>query len=291
MSFKEMIELSLLMQRCFPEPDAFNKVLQAEGDVVRAKEGRRTFRFDYNSRGYFAKVHMGIGWGEIWKNLRQFKLPVIDASNEWKAVTLLNRVGVDTVSIVGKGTRGVNPAACQSFVIMDELSEKVELEDFMKDYASLTGAKRLFLKRQLIRSVAQAARKMHGAGMNHRDFYLCHFHIENRDWSSWEKGDNIRLPLLDLHRAQIRSAVPHRWLAKDLGALFFSAIDCELTSCDVIAFLKEYLGDGWKSELKCNEKLWKAVLGRATGFYLKHRETEPSLPQVIVKMTTQKSAK
>ena len=269
------------MQRCFSEPNSFDKVLIAEGDIVRAKEGRRTFRFEHGGYGYFAKVHMGIGWGEIWKNLSQFRLPVVDASNEWKAVTLLERVGVDTVSIVGKGARGVNPATRQSFVIMDELHEKIELEDFLKGLGGLKGEKAFRLKRKLVRSVGSAARKMHRAGVNHRDFYLCHFHIEDRDWSTWLEDESIRLPLLDLHRAQIRSVVPRRWLAKDLGALFFSAMDCQITDRDLVVFLKEYLGDGWKSELAENSGLWKNVLKRAIGFYQKHRGKPPELPGVF----------
>ncbi len=276
-----MIELTTPMQQCFPEPHAFDKVLVAEGDVVRAKEGRRTFRFEHAGCGYFAKVHRGIGWGEIWKNLSQFRLPVIDASNEWKAVSLLEQVGVDTVSIVGKGARGANPATRQSFVIMDELHEKIELEDFLKDLGGLTGVKALKLKRQLLRQVAEAARKMHGAGINHRDFYLCHFHIEEKDWSTWLEGEEIRLPLLDLHRAQIRSAVPHRWLVKDLGALFFSAIDCQITERDVVAFLKEYLGSEWKQELRQHKALWRGVRSRASAFYKKHRGKEPQFSRGV----------
>ena len=269
------------MQQFFPEPNAFDKVTVAEGDVVRAKEGRRTFRFEHDNKGYFAKVHMGIGWGEIWKNLSQFRLPVVDASNEWKAVKLLESVNVDTVSIVGKGVRGLNPATRQSFVIMDELHEKIELEDFLKDFGGVTGEKALRLKRKLVRTVAAAARNMHGAGMNHRDFYLCHFHIEDRDWSTWSEDEAIRLPLLDLHRAQIRSAVPRRWLAKDLGALLFSAIDCQISDRDLVAFLKEYLGAEWKTELAKNSGVWKDVVKRASGFYQKHRGKPPELPGVF----------
>ncbi|SHI85471.1 heptose I phosphotransferase [Rubritalea squalenifaciens DSM 18772] len=279
-----MIDLSPEMQRCFPEPGSFEKVLEAEGDVVRAKEGRRTFRFEFEGKGYFAKVHLGIGWGEVFKNLTQFRCPVVDASNEWKAVSLLESVGVETVSLVGKGARGANPAKRQSFVIMDELKEKVELEDFMKEYGGLTGSKRLKLKRTLVRQVADIGRRMHGAGMNHRDFYLCHFHIGERDWSTWTEDQKIRLPLLDLHRAQIRGKVPHRWLAKDLGALFYSAIDCGITDRDMVAFLRGYLGEQWKSELKKDAALWDSVVSRARGFYRKHRGKLPVLPGVFANL-------
>jgi len=263
---------------------AFDKVLELDGEIYRAKEGRRTLRFQHDGRQYFAKIHMGIGWKEVFKNLLSFRLPITDAANEWKAVEILEREGVDTVKIVGKGSRGLNPANKQSFVIMKALEELVEVEDFLKDLGGLKGALRLALKRKIICKVAESARKMHGAGMNHRDFYLCHFHIlerNNSEWSEWTPEDDFRLPVIDLHRAQIRAAVPTRWLAKDLGALLFSAIDCSITDRDLVAFLRVYLGRDWKNQLREESALWSAVLKRARGFYRKHHGKEARLPGVF----------
>jgi heptose I phosphotransferase len=278
-----MIELADELQDKFSGVDAFEQVMALEGDVYRAKEGRRTLMFKHEGREYFAKIHSGIGWGEIWKNLSSFRLPITDASNEWKAVDLLEKSGVETVEIVGKGSRGRNPARIESFVIMRALDERVEVEDFLKDFGGLTGEKRLVLKRQIVRQVAEAARRMHGAGMNHRDFYLCHFHILDQDWSLWDESRVLRLPLIDLHRAQIRDQVPHRWLAKDLGALLFSSIDCEITDRDLVAFLKVYLGPEWKALLRSNRSgsLWKGVLKRAGEFYQRHRGEPMKLPGVF----------
>ncbi len=276
-----MIELSAEMREKFSGADAFDQVLALDGEIYRAKEGRRTLCFTHGGREYFAKIHMGIGWGEIVKNLTSFRLPVTDASNEWKAVEVLESVGVDTVKIVGKGVRGWNPATRQSFVIMDALDERVEVEDFLKEMGNLTGRRRLELKRQIVRQVADAARRMHGAGMNHRDFYLCHFHIADRDWAEWSPGDTLRLPLIDLHRAQIRAKVPTRWLVKDLGALLFSAIDCGITDRDLVAFLRVYLGTGWKKRLLADAALWRAVLRRAGKFYQRHRSKPMPLPGVF----------
>lgn len=265
----------------FSGAGAFDDVLALEGKVYRAKEGRRTLLFEHDGSEYFAKIHMGIGWGEIWKNLSSFRWPVIDASNEWRAVDLFERVGVETVQVVGRGARGLNPAKRQSFVIMRALEERVEVEDFLKTMAGLEGRKRLLLKRAIVRKVADAAGKMHGAGVNHRDFYLCHFHIMDADWSVWRPGDDFRLPLIDLHRAQIRSRVPRRWLVKDLGALLFSAIDCGVTDRDVLAFLRVYLGGGWKRLMRDDAGFWRDVVKRAGKFYMKHRGAEMKMPGVF----------
>lgn len=273
-----MIELADELLDKFTGADPFDQVMALDGKVYRAKEGRRTLMFEYDGREYFAKIHNGIGWGEIWKNLASFRLPITDASNEWKAVELLERQGVETVKIVGKGLRGSNPAKTESFVIMRALDERIEVEDFLKDFGGLTGRRRLALKRKIVRQVADSARRMHGAGMNHRDFYLCHFHIEQRDWKHRDGKETLRLPLIDLHRSQIRAKVPRRWLVKDLGALLFSAVDCEITDRDLVAFLRVYLGPSWKSQLSSDAEFWREVLSRAGKFYQRHREKPMVLP-------------
>jgi len=276
-----MIEIADELCDKFAGVNAFDQVMALDGDVYRAKEGRRTLLFKHGGREYFAKIHSGVGWKEIWKNLSSLRLPIVDASNEWVAVDLLESVGVDTVKIVGKGSRGGNPAKIESFVIMRALDERVEVEDFLKDFGGVSGPKRLKLKRKIIRHVADSARRMHGAGMNHRDFYLCHFHILEQDWSRWDNESEFCLPLIDLHRAQIRDEVPRRWLVKDLGALVFSAIDCELSDRDWVAFLRVYLGADWKTQLRKKAGLWLAVMVRAAKFYRKHRGVDPEFPGVF----------
>lgn len=265
-----MFELSDPLQEFFGGD--FDAVMAVEGEVYRAKEGRRTVSFEHEGREYFAKVHGGVGWGEVWKNLSQFKLPVVDASNEWLAADRLHSVGVETVTIVGRGRRGWNPATRDSFVIMDALAERVEVEDLLKAGASSA------LRKMVAQKVAETAGKMHGAGINHRDFYLCHFHAPGRDWSEWNGQDDFVLPVMDLHRAQLRSKVPKRWLVKDLGALFYSAMECGVTKREVVIFLQTYLGKSWREKFAEQKSLWRAVGERARKFYRKHCGKDPDFP-------------
>ena len=276
-----MIELADELRDKFSGEEAFDQVMALDGEIYRAKEGRRTLLFQHGGQEYFAKIHSDIGWGEIWKNLSRFRLPITNASNEWKAVALLEQAGVETVKIVGKGLRGGNPAQIESFVIMRALDERVEVEDFLKDFGSLSGRAKLVFKRKLVRKMAEAARRMHGAGMNHRDLYLCHFQLLECEWSGDEMEEDIHLPLIDLHRAQIRSQVPQRWLAKDLGALLFSSIDCEITDRDWILYLQVYLGTDWKKKIRADSGLWTAVIKRARKFYQRHRGEDPRFPGVF----------
>ena len=57
---------------------------------------------------------------------------------------------------------------------------------------------------------------MHRAGVNHRDCYICHFLLHT---DRPIQASDLRLSVIDLHRAQVRDAVPRRWRDKDLAAL------------------------------------------------------------------------
>ncbi|MBN1142244.1 MAG: lipopolysaccharide core heptose(I) kinase RfaP [Deltaproteobacteria bacterium] len=217
--------------------DPFSAVEELTGAVFRELEGRRTLRTEIGGRGFFVKIHRGIGWREIFKNLLSFRWPVLGAGNEWQAVTRLQELGVPTMKVAAFGCRGRNPACQHSFIITEDLGDTVSLEDFTRDWAKTPPVPRL--KWALIHEVGRMARAMHQGGVNHRDFYLCHF-LLHKD-PPCGKG-RIRLALIDLHRAQVRSSVPRRWRNKDLAGLYFSALEIGLTQRDLMRFLKIYFG-------------------------------------------------
>src|SRR5690606_734405 len=113
------------------------------------KEGRRTLRFEAGGHGYFLKLHQGVGWGEIIKNLLQLRLPVIGARNEYQAIRALERLGLATLTIAGYGERGWNPARRLSFLVTDELADVVSLEDYCRPWREQPPAPAL--RQQLIR--------------------------------------------------------------------------------------------------------------------------------------------
>src|SRR5690606_41200361 len=59
---------------------------------------------------------------EIFKNLLQGRLPVVDASNEWRAIQRLGELGIPTLTPVAWGRRGLDPATRQSFLVTRELT-------------------------------------------------------------------------------------------------------------------------------------------------------------------------
>ena len=244
----------------------------APGDVFRNKEGRVTLRFTHSGRSFFLKLHRGIGWGEIFKNLLQGRLPVTGAGNEYRAVRRLESLGVDTLSVAAYASAGANPATRHSMIVTDDLVGTLSLEDFCADWSSHPPLFGVRLK--ILRKLADSAGRMHGAGINHRDFYLCHFHLEVSTLSQPEPICHI----IDLHRAQIRSRTPRRWQSKDLAGLYFSAMDCGLSSRDLLRFMRHYSPGGLRQALVRERSLWRGVEKRALRLYSRvHGREPPSL--------------
>lgn len=215
--------------------DAFEEVERLQGQVYRELEGRRTLRTEVDGKGYFVKIHRGIGWAEIVKNLSTARLPVLGAGQEWQAIQRLTAAGVPTMTAVAYGERGSNPARQHSFIVTEELAPTVDLEQLTLNWREQPPLPQL--KWALIERVAEMTGRMHAAGVNHRDCYICHFLLHTD--KPFDAAD-FRLSVIDLHRAQLRAAVPRRWRNKDLAGLYFSALNIGLTQRDFLRFLKGY---------------------------------------------------
>lgn len=246
--------------------DAFEAAFALGGEEYRRVKNRRTFRIEVADRGYFVKLHNGVGWKEIFKNLFQFKPPVLGADNEFDALMLLSKRGVPTMVPAAFGSRGANPADRQSFLVTEELSDCVSLEDLAKQ--PLDGKE----KRRLIVKLAQFLREMHASGVNHRDCYLCHFLLDK----TLRDAGQIKLYVIDLHRAQIRKQVPYRYLVKDVAGIFFSSMDVFLTHRDILRFIKYYSGGKLRKELSDNRRFWLDVAATAQKLYVKEHGVMPA---------------
>jgi heptose I phosphotransferase len=237
--------------------------------VYRNREGRRTLRFEAAGRSYFLKLHRGVGWGEIAKNLLSLRRPVISARNEYLAIGALQQAGVDTLSAAAYVCLGSNPARLRSLVVTDDLVGTVSLEDYCAGWAAAPPPPGL--RHRVIACLADSARRMHGAGVNHRDFYLCHFHLDPASVA----GPRLRCHLIDLHRAQLRRRTPRRWRIKDLAGLYFSAMDYGLTRRDLLRFLRGYSEGGLRDAIGTDAALWRTVERRAQRLYRKVHGREP----------------
>ncbi|PWC19850.1 lipopolysaccharide core heptose(I) kinase RfaP [Brenneria roseae subsp. roseae] len=230
-----MIELKEPFASLWKDRDPFEEVKKLDGDVFRALESRKTLRFTLAGRSWFIKIHRGTALKEALKNLLSLRLPVLGADREWYAIHRLQSLGVDTMTGAGFGQRGLNPLQRESFIITEDLSPTISLEDYCATW--LEKPPSVKEKRRLIQRVAEMVRKMHAGGVNHRDCYICHFLLH----LPYQPTDTqLKISVIDLHRAQIRSKVPLRWRNKDLIGLYFSSLNIGLTRSDLLWFLTIY---------------------------------------------------
>lgn len=264
-----MVYLRKEFEEAWKGQDPFEAADRLDGEVFRAVKTRRTLRFSMKGKSYFAKIHHGVGWREIFKNLSQLKKPVLGAENEWAALQQLKELGVDTMEPCAYGRRGRNPAWLDSFIITEDLTETESLEDFCRDWPENPPS--FVLKKALIEKLAWVSRTMHQSGMNHRDYYICHFLLDISCGRNKVDPTNFKASLIDLHRAQIRKKTPHRWVVKDVAGLYFSAMDIGLTQRDMFRFIKCYDARPLRQVLNENGRFWAAVKRTAERLYAKEQ--------------------
>ena len=261
--------------------DAFATVWILPGETYRQVPRRRTFRFVESGRAYFAKVHDGVGWHRIIKDLVSLKPPVLGARNEFAACRHLAAAGVRTPRVVAYGERGINPATRRSFVICEALDDFTSLKDIAESMASGgfqrlvaptgTATETMLLRRRLIREVALITRYIHDAGVNHRDYYIWHLMADSRKLTAGE----VELAVIDLHRASVRARVPNRWRVRDLAALLYSSSSrLHLNRCDRFRFITHYTGERPSVTVRRRRRFWEGVVRRSTRL-AKRRDREP----------------
>ena len=262
--------LSGFFRQLWQNSDPFAEVGKLDGTLFREVKTRRTLRLELNGRSFFLKHHLGVGWKEIFKNLFQFKLPILGAGNEFAAINALTALDVPTMTAEAYGERGMNPAKRESFLITAELCDNVSLEDICREWQANPPA--FQFKYALLKEVARSASLMHDNNICHRDCYICHFLLDMKT------ADNDRplVSVIDLHRALIWKALPFRYRVKDTAGLYFSSMDTGLTRRDFYRFMKLYSHKSLRDTLKNDRKFWLAVDSAARKLYLKdHKKAAP----------------
>ncbi len=230
--------------------DPFAEVEKISGDVKRALETRRTLRFTVDKEGYYLKLHHGTRMKEVMKSLIRLRTPVLGADREWYAIHRLAENGVDTMEGVAYGEKGENPLSKTSFIITKDVGPSWDARHVLQDLKVSVNVKRM-----IIRRLAQMVRKMHLCGINHRDCYLAHFLVHCPFDLEKGKDQDLKISVIDLHRAQLRETVPTRWRDKDLIGMLFSARDVKLTHRDIYRFMKEYFQMPLKKILEQEKRL------------------------------------
>lgn len=284
----ESLYINNELRQALKGEDSFEHMMNIEGKVYREALGRRTLRFTRGQKDYFLKVHTGVGWGEIVKNITYLRAPVVGALNEWHGVHRLADLEIDTMTVAAYGIRGRNPATKHSFIVTEALPTETNLEDFCGDWQDNPPRtlKEVRLKRWIMNKVVEAARVIHENGANHRDFYLCHFLLDAHYEQDGKISPESKLFLIDLHRIQLRRKTPERWAVKDIAGLYYSSKDIGLTKRDLLRFMKMYRDKPLREILATEMGFWRKVESRGNKLY-ESEKRKAAASQKLRKLATQ----
>jgi tRNA A-37 threonylcarbamoyl transferase component Bud32 len=213
--------------------DSFDDFMRLEGMVAKsAVRERLTQRLDVEGATVYIKKHFFPGIREILKSFFRFRFP-LGALNEWRALLAFHAHNIPTIIPICAGRKPLLwKIEKESFLLTDDLGEASRLDDFLKETGAIPcRGEVLETKKRILENLADITRRMHSAGMNHRDYYLCHILMDNRE----------RLYVIDLHRVNVRDKVGKRWMVKDLAALLFSSLEVPVTHGQRLAFYKRYM--------------------------------------------------
>jgi len=222
--------LSLLESRGL---DSFTALMNCTGaELVRDKGVRRILRLVIPGRSptvLYLKQHRKGSLMDALRDLLAGKRPLSPAAREWRAISDVRAAGVETMAAVAYGESHRFSFLRPSLIVTEEIAGR-RLEEYVH---FLQG--KLREKRCIIPALAGSVRRMHLAGLNHRDLYLSHVFLSH-------DGKDVRIALIDLQRVQHNARDLNRWVVKDLAALNFSSPSPAVTRADRLRFLRCYLG-------------------------------------------------
>ncbi|MBM3889951.1 MAG: hypothetical protein FJ388_12620 [Verrucomicrobia bacterium] len=196
--------------------DQFGKIMALpapRGDVTRAVPGRFTTRIEAAGGVFYVKRFHGC-------------CAAAQARNEWRRLNELPAAGVACPTPVALGERRLLGVVCESLLITEEIPNATQADWWIRKHPDR--------RRELLAPVAEIARKFHEAGYRHKDFYLCHFFVQ--------EPPAMRIFLIDLQRCIRPTRCARRWLVKDLAQLHYSMMQQAGYSADDWRELMSFYG-------------------------------------------------
>jgi hypothetical protein len=146
------------------------------------------------------------------------------AEDERVALDRLRRAGVPTIALAGYGTL----ADGRSFIMTEDLAAHHDAEQLVRAGGPFE---------RLLEPTADIAARLHGAGLHHRDLYLCHFFVKGA-------GDpDVRL--IDAARVGPLGGMltRRRWIVKDLAQFWYSTLELPITEAQRDRWLARYASE------------------------------------------------
>ena len=243
----------LLSENNFNELSDF--MFASRENSFRDVPGRLTVGLDLKTQDKTQRVYLKRHW-----NLSQKKSPspYKEAYSEWSNLTLLAESGIKVPQALAYGHGLINGRSV-AFIMMKEVPG-MQADHFIERKLNKEYNRESRVKLTL--SLAELAKKFHGMGYNHRDFYLCHTFVN-------PNPDGFELNLIDLQRVQHRKSFRRRWIVKDLAQMAYSS----LSLCSKTDRLRFYLKYSGSESLSAADKKFIASIDKKVAKMVK-RERE-----------------
>jgi hypothetical protein len=148
-----------------------------------------------------------------------------EAACEWRMIHTLHARGFGTATPIATGEAAAGTRAVRSFVMTAEICGGQPADMFWRTHDRAS-------RRALIAAVAGFTRRFHDEGFIHKDYYLAHIFVVERD-------GHLDLHLIDLQRVMGPARFRRRWIVKDLGGLAFSAVRSGVSRTNMLRFYKK----------------------------------------------------
>jgi tRNA A-37 threonylcarbamoyl transferase component Bud32 len=204
------------------------QALEGGGELLRETPHRRVLRIE-GRRPLIVKHYSPRG---IAANLKTF-IRQNPALREWTALRKAMRLGLPVPEpvAVGRRYRGLSR---ESFLITEALDDARPLSSYL--FGTLKSA--FVARRDVARAAALVIRRMHDAGIFHKDL-----HLDNLIVRSDDVGTTVHL--IDFQRVAFYRSLNAKGRMLNLATLHGGCMDA--TRSERLRFLKVYLGDGAKA--------------------------------------------
>lgn len=188
----------------------------------------------------------------------------LDSAGQAEAdgVAACRAANVPSMELVASGWRiGDRPWKLESFFMSEKLPGEPADDQWNKRCKSAEESNYRFRRQSTLEALARTAKSFHEAGLCHRDFYWCHFFVDDRE--------NVPIArLIDLQRLLKAPILGVRWRLKDLGQFVFS-MPTDLTSAERRYWFSCYCGrERWST---LDRFSWFAIRVRAWFYGLRER--------------------
>lgn len=160
---------------------------------------------------------------------------------EWEHLEWARKQGLPVPEAVAAGELVGPHGRLQSFIAITELTDRLPLHEAVPlAEQALDPATFAHWKDSLSRELVRLSVAFHGRHTYHKDWYFCHFYIDQADARRVPDQWEGRVCVIDLHR-MTRHRLTGPWRrAKDLAQLLYSSDVSGVTDADRRAFWERY---------------------------------------------------